>query len=616
MRKSLFMLSVLVVAVVGCLPNEVTEVSDYKDPHRKPEADLADDRLDDKRPEFDPEVVDRRPLDEFQINASAAVLRLDVPAIKPDTEAALLQLHPTFAAAVKAAPSSAEVLPSVNLLDNKAKQFDDGLVAALDLAYYRGLEGKLQSQVDLIRRLYDAVGKDSPAAPFLAAGLRLASVNVVPADEAAMNAYLREFEKNEVRSRPAGVYTWSKELTAAFRFVRFFQHEFAATDTIPVVLSEALGHDATLSAAYEKEVAFYAHLCNPSPPRCGSLLPSQKKNVAVFPAAGSKETALFERLFQWGLPEDGSLMLALIQGIRAGKIDLKPRPDSGWYDHQVYALETMLLPERGPERDKLLLTQAYKQRMMEAFTALITKRRETHVRNLGQGMAGAAPGFHTPTPAEVRPRLRLEPCPSYYLRTARAYSFIGTFLEAVLGKDGLQALHGLRQGGQREPDLYAELHSMRDLFYGFYLVSAEDIGLKPEFAKDENVDAERCYTLATDYLPKAFADRDLEADTRVIVTVGEDQQRHVTLVWATVGVRLAKLDAKYARPPQVKTKTSTDWRPVEADRLAESHYLIAVDEFVGTELPGGRVLTREEFRTLCDRGQTREGITALLRGKK
>src|SRR5262249_42982100 len=157
---------------------------------------------------------------------------------------------------------------------------------------------------------------------------------------------------------------------------------------------------------------------------------------------------------------------------------LKPGPESGWYDHQVYALETMLLPEKGDEKNKLLLTKAYKKRMLEAFQALITKRRETHVRQLGPAAAKSAA---EPPPSEVRPRLRVEPCPSYYLRTARAYAFLANFLEATVGKEALAELHGLKQGGQRPQDLYAELAWMRDLFYGLYLVSAEDIGLKPGF---------------------------------------------------------------------------------------------------------------------------------------
>src|SRR4029079_10801236 len=129
-------------------------------------------------------------------------------------------------------------------------------------------------------------------------------------------------------------------------------------------------------------------------------------------------------------PADADLMRELISRIRSGQVDLTPGPDGGWYDYQVLALETLLLPEKGQEAPKLLLTRAYKKRMLEAFQALVTKRRETHVRQLAPGAtAGAAP-----RPLEqVQPRLRLEPCPSYYLRSARAYAFLANFLEAAVG---------------------------------------------------------------------------------------------------------------------------------------------------------------------------------------
>ena len=58
----------------------------------------------DKNPAFVPELVDRRPEGAWQINVSAAVLRLDVPMLKPDVDAALLELRPSYADAMAKAP--------------------------------------------------------------------------------------------------------------------------------------------------------------------------------------------------------------------------------------------------------------------------------------------------------------------------------------------------------------------------------------------------------------------------------------------------------------------------------------------------------------------------------
>jgi hypothetical protein len=615
--------------VIGLPPRQetyTTEHTDYNPPQAQPQEVLVDDRLEDKKHvAFDPGLVDRRPLGEkgeWHINASAAVVKLDFPLIKPDQEPDLLTLHSSYAKAVGPNPEARSVLPSVNLLDGKAKQFDDGLYAALDEAYYKGLENKLLSHVAFVRRLYDKVGKDSVAAPFLAAGLELAGVQVDAANASEKARLLGEFRGDEVQSKPIGSYTWNDTLGSCFRFLRFFQRPFGADQlAVPQALARALESDKALLAEYRKALSFYAKLTNPYHHKTVADLvsdgasrkpaPPGRDAMALFPASTSKEAVLFETLFPNGLPPDADLMKELIGAIRSGKVDLTPKAGSGWYEYQVYALETFLMPEKGEERDKLLLTRAYKKRMLEAFQALVTKRRETHVRQLHM----AATGAKAPPPLDkVRPRLRLEPNPSYYVRSARAYAFLANFLAAALGAEALQKLHGLKQGGERPKNLAAELHEMRDLFYGLYLVSAEDIGLKPALAKEENVDQDRCYRLASDWLTKVFQDEDLAADTRVGVPVFIDRVNGVVRMWLTLGVRLTKLEASYARPPRLKPSNgSADWQEVEPHRLASADYLIPVDEFAEVELPGMKVLTREELRAVCDREKTKEAILKALR---
>jgi len=78
------------------------EYTNYNPPANDDE--LADDRLEDKQPVFDTALVDRRPLGKdsaWLLNASAAVIRLDVPLIKPDIESDLVTLHPSYADAVQ-----------------------------------------------------------------------------------------------------------------------------------------------------------------------------------------------------------------------------------------------------------------------------------------------------------------------------------------------------------------------------------------------------------------------------------------------------------------------------------------------------------------------------------
>ena len=267
----------------------------------------------------------------------------------------------------------------------------------------------------------------------------------------------------------------------------------------------------------------------------------------------------------------------MIRAIRSGKVDLAPKADSGWYDHQIYALETFLLPEKGAEHAKLLLTTAYKKRMLEAFQALMTKRRETHARNLKT--AGAAEV--TRPLANVKPRLRVEPSPTFYLRTARSYDFLLNFLLAAAGEDALAALHGLKEGGERSEGLLGELRAMRELFYGFHLLSAEDIAMAPEIRPDEPVDRQACEAKATAWLGSFASDGDLKVDTRVSVPLYFDVVNRRTRLWATTGVRLAKLEVSYAKPPKVKpTSGAGEWEELKPSSGSKPpEYLIAVDEF-------------------------------------
>jgi hypothetical protein len=254
-------------------------------------------------------------------------------------------------------------------------------------------------------------------------------------------------------SKPCSFYTWSDELTKVFRFLRFFQQPLPR-DKSSVIrdLGRVVGSDANLLGDYKTMNAFYARLTNPLDNLTlvdvfehGAELRSPKE-IAVFPSCGSKETELFRRLFPDGPPPGANLMREMIQAIRTGKVDLAPKADSGWYEYQVHALETFLLPEKGEEHAKLMLTKAYKKRMLEAFQALITKRRETHSRTAKTAEAVAM----APPPAEIKPRLRVEPSPSYYLRTARSYDFLLNFLLAAVGEAGLSSLHGLTEGGAAE----------------------------------------------------------------------------------------------------------------------------------------------------------------------
>jgi hypothetical protein len=240
--------------------------------------------------------------------------------------------------------------------------------------------------VQLVRRIYDKLGKSSNAVPFLAAGLELAGLQVEVDDLLAKDRYLGAFQENEARSKLIGFYTWNDTLAACFRFMHFFQQEFSAIDlTVPNAIARALASEPALLGDYRKLLDFYSKLTNPyiclsvtdliglESPRPDQIVALSRSkgvthaSIAFFPPSSSREVVLFEKLFPLGLPENVDLMRELIRAIRSGKVDLKPATNSGWYDYQAYALETLLLPGKGEENRKLVLTRAYKERLIEAF---------------------------------------------------------------------------------------------------------------------------------------------------------------------------------------------------------------------------------------------------------
>jgi len=645
----------LLLAVIGCGPAEPKPVvqprvretyeverTDFKSP---PPVDdgLTDDSLDAKKPVFATTLIDRRPDTGWLINQSAAVLRIDTPMVYD--QPALRTLYPSYQVALNKAGANDRghngTLPSVNLLDGRAKQFDDGLYAAIDLAWFRGQKDHLQSHIDLARKLLAKVGPGSPAAAYLAAGLTLGGVETDVPARAARDKWIHDFERNPALSKPIGFYTSNDDLQHCWRFMRFFQQSLKEGSPEAKGLVAALAADEGLKGEYERHVRFFGRLTNPlsrltladlvgvdvaSEVALADLRRTKsvrRDGVSFFPPSNSRETELFAKLFPLGVPDDANLMKELIGAIRSGKVDLTPRGNSGWYDHQVFALESLLEPSKAEETQKLLLTKSYKRRMLQAFEALITKRRETHVRSLDRSDyksaddKAASDKGSPPPPKNFAPRLRLEPCPTFYIRTARSYAFLETFLTASLGEESLKSLHGLKQDGARPLDLATDLAAQRDLFYGLYLVSCDDIGLAPKLTDGEVKNVEECCARANAWLMKAYSEPELATDTRVAVPIYIDYVARKTRLWVTLGVRLSPLDVSFARPPSVRAANDDkEWEQVDQDRLLSSSYLIAVAEYAEVEVPTLAPPTREEFRKLCDQHVTKDKILAALREGK
>lgn len=595
---------------------------------------LEDDNLADKNPSFDPALVDSRPFGEagnqWQINASAAVIRLDVPAIRDDSDQPLHRLYPNFteaAAAMKAAGLS--VLPSVNLLGGKAKQFDDGLYAAIDTWAVQNDEAGVRDIEKLVRQVLTELNPGGEPYAWLWGSLEaggLASPDEYTRRPPLAEKFVAAFLANESASTPVGFYAWNENLQRVFRFLRYLQQSIPSRQLADAI-ARVVGADPEWRAQYQRMLDLYTGMTNPfialnllpltDPANTGKTLDEIAKAAGVrrptvhfLPYSDSRETALFERLYPMGVPANADLMRDFIRAIRGGTLDLTPREGAGWYEYQIYALETFLLPERGSENAKLLLTKQYKLRMLEAFKAMVTKTRETHIRQ-----AGIAVGSAAAPPAEgLSPRLRCEPNPTYYLRIARSYAFVQKLLQSQV--QDLNAIRGARETGPRGLPLGDELEHMRMLFYGLHLISCEDIGMAAQTLPGEIDQPDYLRVLATKWLEQWESDVDLAADTRVAVPVYVMPGEY-TRFWCTVGVRAMKLTASYAKAPKWRPMPAeggqaAEWTAIEGWRTQTGNWVILGDEFAEVERKGDLPLTRKELRDICDHHGSKQAIIEVL----
>ena len=631
-------LSALLMAGSGCAEqrNVESEVETEVTSAEKPAEALSgpdDDRLELKSVMFDPEVVDGRPYGFWSMNQSGAIVGLDVPAADPRV-LEQQSLYPSYQSALNSVVSGVW-LPSVNLIGGRAKQFDDGLIAALDLALLGHSEGAAAGHLLLLQRLLARAEAGSAAVPFLSAALTLGGVRNEFSDSEATREWIRSFESDLAVATPIGVYTWSDDLKRCWRCLRFLQQPL--DPGIPQQratlqsLCGLLSADGQLRADYMRGLRLQQQLCSAQAQlsldqvigvdltSAETLAALQKQQaayvpgVSFFPASRSRESELFSRLFPDGVPADANLMELLMSSIRSNPRGTGPDRPWGWFDHQVQALQYLLLPETAGEHNKLLLTRTYRRRMQEAFTALLTKRRETHVRQLD--VAHVDSSVPLESEQRFRPRLRLEPCVSWYLRTARGYQVLLRVLLDELGAEELDKVHRLTPNGAVSESLAVELGVQERLFYGLYLLSCEDIGFRPQLLDGEVADMAECQRLASGWLESLYAGKETTEDTRVAVPIFIDRNTGSMRLWAVLGVRLAPLQARFETPPSIRLMNSSeDWQQVPGDQLESANWTIAVDEFLEVEVPALVPPTREQFRRLCDQFRTKAEIRKALQG--
>lgn len=651
----------LAATLGGCVdPMDVTGVGEVVSEFHKKEQ-LQDDLLSDKHPEYD---ATRTVVEEFDgcqvtLNKSASVTRLSLQSSGALDQAVKGKIFPSRGAAL-AALGGAPTLPTIEVVNGALKPFNDGLYAAVELAAEHGnasLVNKQQLLVDLLSELIarSKGGNAAERGPALAAARHVATAMTLGGQASAVDASLavdaaeaaQRFQEDGLFAKPIGFYTWNRELESIFERDRWLQRRYVpgvSNDAPFEALAElgfVVGQPGELSSAYRRTLDLYAGLTDPffdaDPFRLAELVPSASAlgdlesversfaatlpvpypdfpfcnpGAAAFPASESAENRMMRTLLCVEDAVSGSTLLdALIQKIQTGELDLTPRPGAGFYDQQLYALETLLVPEKSSESQHLLLTRAYKEKLVETFKSLLIQTRETHVKQVGIVDSTAAAFVATPIEFTVYPKLPVEPFPTFYLRTARAYRFLEGVLNAVLGPEFLLRTSRLVEDGTRSSvTLGQEMAEKQRLLYGLHTLSADALGMRPELADDELVafPVDEARTAARTWLANVASVPDVARDPRVSLPVAI--QDGYGIYWAVVGVKVLHLQASFPESTRPEVLSSTPWGCTQTGWKSYEPYLL-VEQTIQVRRPTSLPpLNREEFRALCDQHDTAEAI--------
>ena len=584
----------------------------------------------------------------FEVDLSPVRLRLDIVKFTGNDDPGAGKLLSTYA---EAFDLKGGALPSLDMVLWKTKCRDDAMYAGLEVALQDGaatapgkaklLEVMLERVLRLRERRPSAAA--NRACAYVAAGMMAGGQQPkLPAD---LRAAAREaLDAFDVYAKPQGFYTWSRKLEAIFGQDRFFQtwpgrpmpydtgltaEQVETALLLTAALSPLSGDGPDLRDSYRRMVEFYRVMTNPNwnaslvevaeAAEGVSHLSSRTaqveaiiqrlraagwRGIALFPHSLSRESRLFDGML--GAPP-GGFMGHFIGRVESGEVSLEPSENSGYYDRQEYALETLLFPGRAEETHKLELGRAYLERLREAFKAVLTGFRETHIKQLPM-TAGA------PIKTSVDPRV--EPLPTVYWRMALAYNRLQGDLERVLGREVLAKVRARSEAGVvRGRSVGDELRDAHRLTQGLYLVSCQDLGMQPSFPGAERLPSqgrtEEDLGFAVRWLERVRDDADLRQDVRLMIPIHWLPGQRAVYQWANVGLKTLKLQVTWPEKPKPVGPPQDDEEYYGPDRVT---YYLPVTVWTEVATPE-RIYTRDEFRALCDRYDSVEAIEAALEGR-
>ncbi|MBE7462398.1 MAG: hypothetical protein HS116_02785 [Planctomycetes bacterium] len=570
-----------------------------------------------------------------RIDPATQTLRIDLP-----PEYAPGELYPAPAALRGA--EDAERFVSAAELAQKAKQFDDGLIAAVERAAQDG-GGTFAGKARLLREVVTALANNGgPTAATLAAAAQLGGQRLdlpQPLHDRSEQVQ-EEFLGDELRSKPISFYTWSDELRGIFRQDRLLQSDLKEAAGVEA-LARTLHAKPEERTTYERYLSMVEWLVNPfsadAPDLRGLLRQLDAGRFApespvyrFLPPSRAYETDLIQKLYgNRPIPDGFSLIDELIARVRDGKLALQP--EGGWYDWVAWSLEPLIAYSRLPEHQRAEASPRYAKHLEKLFKSLMALARETQIKQLEIPVAGCAmPGPDERPKVTIRPRLDIEPLPTHYLRRMLGYAAVRRTLRETFGDDALRSMHRLTEAGPVEIDLDAELQEVMDLHLGAAGLALRQLGLPAPRAGDfalpqvlgrlPQADLDRMFDAPAHESAigrfEAWAaradDPDLARDARMMVPVYFDTQRKKTKVWVFLGWEAQALAVYFKVQPRFAVfdragKDVTD----QVDVKWEGRHA-RIPTPVSAELYVDGLLDRDAFRALCDRHRRSVDILTAL----
>ena len=580
---------------------------------------------------FDETLIAPYAFGEQKVNLTQAVVKVGLDVVDPATEEAFVTLHKTIKDAVEAGRkvpgAEFSVLPSTTMAYWKAREFDSGVIAALDLSVIFGRNDRHVGLADVVEEIFNKLEKTDYARTYLAAALELLGrkTDLFPEEIGRRNIWLNQYRTRQREiNPPIDYFTWNPELERVYDFETFLQDEIPRRQWFMAAqIAKALAkpENAELLSKYDAILNTFDYIYRPRHVFTVNDLvaakaysddtiietfqkrPGWSYRIVFLTPAWRREQLYFNELLPLGLASGLDPMTELSQRSMIGYVTFIPRNErAGLEQVQAFALDALIAEQDGIEADKTLLSRVYQERLFHPYFA--TKQEVSDASKVI-----VAKPWTASDPKKLCPTFRVEPVPQFYVRTARVYDYMYRVAVALLGPQSITKVHRLLPDGSESPNfLHLEIEAMKRLFYGLYMVSCEDLGLRPDLNSSDIFDRELAYREALEWLKNISEEKDFARDSRYIspgfyVHLSEqNRQEQLVMTWANLGFRLMKFDSSFAKPPQIRDSGDGGvWNAATAAELGHGKYVLPVSQFKMLDLVGRGGIPPKQFREICDK---------------